>query len=109
MIPTLCYGRHNKVYVLELGGGIGGISQLAFSRGLSSGGNLYKRTFVDFRNKEVPDAVMHYLDVCFVKVVMLQPSCRKTGLPSYFNAKVNCDTWHAHHKGDLTHIKFCGE
>eukprot|EP00959_Pyramimonas_sp_CCMP1952_P115595 2416499-Pyramimonas_sp.AAC.1 len=52
---------------------------------------------------------MHYLDVCFVKVVILQPSCRTTGLPSYFNAKVNYDTWHEHHQEDLPHIKFCGK
>eukprot|EP00959_Pyramimonas_sp_CCMP1952_P133038 2781332-Pyramimonas_sp.AAC.1 len=52
---------------------------------------------------------MHYLDVCFVKVVMRKPSCRTTGLPSYFNAKVNCDIRHAHHIEDLPHIKFCGK
>eukprot|EP00959_Pyramimonas_sp_CCMP1952_P329628 6901440-Pyramimonas_sp.AAC.1 len=40
IIPTLCYGRHNMVDVLELCGGLVGISQLAFSRGLSPGGNL---------------------------------------------------------------------
>eukprot|EP00959_Pyramimonas_sp_CCMP1952_P424086 8883038-Pyramimonas_sp.AAC.1 len=73
--------------MLELCGGIGGVSQLAFSRGLSSGGNLDKRALVDPGNKEVQDAVMHYLDVCFVMVVILRPSCRATGLPSYFHAK----------------------
>eukprot|EP00959_Pyramimonas_sp_CCMP1952_P133752 2797046-Pyramimonas_sp.AAC.1 len=82
---------------------------LAFSRGLSSGGNLDKRAFVDLGNREVQDAVVHYLDVCFVKVVILQPDSRTTGLPSYFNAKVNYDTWRGHHKADLPHIKFCGK
>eukprot|EP00959_Pyramimonas_sp_CCMP1952_P095095 1988748-Pyramimonas_sp.AAC.1 len=77
------------------------ICQLAFSRGLSSGGNLDKRVCVDLGNKEAQDAVLHYLDVCFVKGVMLQPNCRTTGLPSYFNANVKCDTWHEHHRGDL--------
>eukprot|EP00959_Pyramimonas_sp_CCMP1952_P079010 1651760-Pyramimonas_sp.AAC.1 len=67
-------------------------------------GKLGKRTFVDLVNEEVQDAVMHYLDVCFVEVVMRQPSCRTTGLPSYFNAKVNCDTWYEHHNEDLPHI-----
>eukprot|EP00959_Pyramimonas_sp_CCMP1952_P445954 9336753-Pyramimonas_sp.AAC.1 len=67
-------------------GEIGGIS-LAFSRGMSSGRNLDKRIFVGLGNNEVQDAVMHYFDVCFVKVVILQPSCRTAGLPSYFNAK----------------------
>eukprot|EP00959_Pyramimonas_sp_CCMP1952_P158294 3310514-Pyramimonas_sp.AAC.1 len=66
IIPTLCYGRHNMVDALELCGSAGGISQSAFSRGLSSGGNLDKRSYVDLGNKEVKDAVMHYLDVRFV-------------------------------------------
>eukprot|EP00959_Pyramimonas_sp_CCMP1952_P342012 7164889-Pyramimonas_sp.AAC.1 len=95
--------------MLELCGGIGGISQLALSRGMSSGGNLDKRSFVDLGNKEVQDAVVHYLDACFFKVVMLQPSCRATGLPSYFKAKVNYDTWHEHHNEDLPRITFCGK
>eukprot|EP00959_Pyramimonas_sp_CCMP1952_P401978 8423275-Pyramimonas_sp.AAC.1 len=67
-----CAADDNKVDVLELCGGIGGISQLAFSRGLG------KRTFVDLGNQEVQDAVMYYLDVCFVKVVVPQPNCRTT-------------------------------
>eukprot|EP00959_Pyramimonas_sp_CCMP1952_P306654 6417631-Pyramimonas_sp.AAC.1 len=50
-------------------GGNGGISQLAFSRGSSSGGNLDRRSYVDVGNREVQDAVMHYLDVCFVNVL----------------------------------------
>eukprot|EP00959_Pyramimonas_sp_CCMP1952_P397768 8334513-Pyramimonas_sp.AAC.1 len=76
---------------------------------MSSGGNLDKRTFVDLGNKEVQDAAMHYLDVCFVKVVILQPSCRMTGLPSYFNPKVHCGTGHEHHKEGLSHTKYCGK
>eukprot|EP00959_Pyramimonas_sp_CCMP1952_P108906 2277276-Pyramimonas_sp.AAC.1 len=76
---------------------------------MSSGGNLDKRTFVDLGNMEVQVAVMHSLDVRFVKVVVLQPSCRTTGLPSYLDAKVNYDTWHEHHKEDLPHIKFSGK
>eukprot|EP00959_Pyramimonas_sp_CCMP1952_P305929 6401754-Pyramimonas_sp.AAC.1 len=42
IVTTLCYGRHDEVDMLEFGGGIGCISQQAFSRGLSSGGNLDK-------------------------------------------------------------------
>eukprot|EP00959_Pyramimonas_sp_CCMP1952_P381351 7990798-Pyramimonas_sp.AAC.1 len=95
--------------MLELCGGIGGISQLAFSRGVSSGGDLDTRAFVDLGEKEAQDAGMHSLDACFVKVVILQTSCRTTGLPSYFNAKVNYDTWHEHPKEDLPGIKLCGE
>ena len=84
--------------LLELCGGLGGISELAFKRGLSSGGNLGKRSYVDLGDRRVQDAVMHFIDVCFVKVVILQPNCRTTGLPSYFNAQVNYDTWYEHHK-----------
>eukprot|EP00959_Pyramimonas_sp_CCMP1952_P060418 1262058-Pyramimonas_sp.AAC.1 len=62
MLPTLCYGRHNKVDMLELRVGSGGISQLAFSRGLSSGGNLDKRSDVDLGNNDAQDAAMHYQD-----------------------------------------------
>eukprot|EP00959_Pyramimonas_sp_CCMP1952_P205696 4301586-Pyramimonas_sp.AAC.1 len=95
--------------MLELCGGSGGISQLAFSRGLSSRGTLDKRSDVDPGNKDVQDAVMHYRDVCFVNVVMQQPNCRTTGLPSYSNSQANFDALHEHHKEDLPHIKFCGK
>eukprot|EP00959_Pyramimonas_sp_CCMP1952_P401769 8418485-Pyramimonas_sp.AAC.1 len=84
------------------------MSHLAFSRGLSSGGNFDKRSYVDLGNKEVQDAVLHYLDVRYVNVVILQPNCRTTALPSYFNSMVNYDTWYEHHKEDLPHIKLCG-
>eukprot|EP00959_Pyramimonas_sp_CCMP1952_P023377 491573-Pyramimonas_sp.AAC.1 len=74
--------------MLELCGGNGGISQLAVCRGLSSGGSLGKRYYVDRGNKEVQNAVMRYLDVCFVTVIIMQLNCITTALPSYFNAKV---------------------
>eukprot|EP00959_Pyramimonas_sp_CCMP1952_P409897 8590554-Pyramimonas_sp.AAC.1 len=77
---------------MELCGGGGGISQLAFSRGVSPGGNLDKRSFVDLGNKGVQDAAMHYLGVCFVNIVRLQPNCRTTGLPSKCNSQVDYDT-----------------
>eukprot|EP00959_Pyramimonas_sp_CCMP1952_P281021 5874183-Pyramimonas_sp.AAC.1 len=47
IVATLCYGHNNCVDMLELRGGEGGISELAFSRGLSSGGNLDNATYVD--------------------------------------------------------------
>eukprot|EP00959_Pyramimonas_sp_CCMP1952_P180665 3777498-Pyramimonas_sp.AAC.1 len=100
--PSSHYLRGNLLNPTQIG--VGGISQLAFSRGLPSGGNLDKRPFVDLGNKDVQDAVMHELGVCFVKVVMLHPYRRTTGLPSYFNAKVNYNTWHDHHKEDLPRI-----
>eukprot|EP00959_Pyramimonas_sp_CCMP1952_P388589 8142425-Pyramimonas_sp.AAC.1 len=106
--PTLFYGRPNNVDMLELCGGSGGISQLAFSRGLSSGGNLDKRSFVKLGNKDVQGSVMHYLGVCFVNIVTPQTSRRTTGLPSYFKSHVNYGTCHANHEEDLPHIKFCG-
>eukprot|EP00959_Pyramimonas_sp_CCMP1952_P151338 3166531-Pyramimonas_sp.AAC.1 len=47
IVATLCYGHNDCVDMLELCGGEGGISKLAFSRSLSSGGNLDKTTCVD--------------------------------------------------------------
>ena len=108
IVPTLCYGRYNRVDMLELCGGAGGISQLAFKRKLSSGGNLDKRANVDLDDPKVQEAVVHDLHTCFVNVVILQPNCRTTGPPSYFSSQVNYDTWHAHNQEDLPHIKFCG-
>eukprot|EP00959_Pyramimonas_sp_CCMP1952_P102315 2140319-Pyramimonas_sp.AAC.1 len=52
---------------------------------------------------------MHYLDVSFVSIVILQPNSRTTGLPSYINAQVNSDTWYEQHKEDLPHIKIYGQ
>eukprot|EP00959_Pyramimonas_sp_CCMP1952_P368758 7724129-Pyramimonas_sp.AAC.1 len=56
IIPTVSYGRNNEVDMLELCGGNVGVSHVAFSRGLSPGGNFDKRSYVDFGNKEVQDA-----------------------------------------------------
>eukprot|EP00959_Pyramimonas_sp_CCMP1952_P056877 1187444-Pyramimonas_sp.AAC.1 len=56
IIPTVCHGRHNKVNMLELCGRSGGISQLALSHGLSSRGNLGKRSYVDLGSKDVQGA-----------------------------------------------------
>eukprot|EP00959_Pyramimonas_sp_CCMP1952_P180294 3770223-Pyramimonas_sp.AAC.1 len=48
IVATVCYGNNNCVDMLELRGGEGCMSKLAFSRGLSSGGNLDKTTCVDW-------------------------------------------------------------
>eukprot|EP00959_Pyramimonas_sp_CCMP1952_P156955 3282115-Pyramimonas_sp.AAC.1 len=40
---------------------------------------------------------------------MLQPSCRTTGAPSYYNYKGNRKTWEQHRKEDLPHITYCGK
>ena len=39
-VAYLCYGKHNSVDLLELCGGEERISQVAFRRGLVSGGSL---------------------------------------------------------------------
>eukprot|EP00959_Pyramimonas_sp_CCMP1952_P042947 898702-Pyramimonas_sp.AAC.1 len=83
--------------MLELCGGEGGISELAVSRGLSSGGNLDKTPCVDLGDPSVQRAVHHYFAVCDVLVAILQPNCRTTGPPSYCNYKVNYNTWEQHH------------
>eukprot|EP00959_Pyramimonas_sp_CCMP1952_P265134 5544185-Pyramimonas_sp.AAC.1 len=87
IVATLCYGHNSCVDMLELCGGEGGISELPFSRGLSSGGNFYKTTCVDLGDPSVQRAVGHYFAVCHVRVAMLQPSCLTTGPPSYYNYK----------------------
>eukprot|EP00959_Pyramimonas_sp_CCMP1952_P276608 5781924-Pyramimonas_sp.AAC.1 len=60
IVATLCYGHNNCADMLELCGGEGGISERAFSRGLSSGGNLDKTTYVDLGDPSVQRAVDHY-------------------------------------------------
>eukprot|EP00959_Pyramimonas_sp_CCMP1952_P153299 3207089-Pyramimonas_sp.AAC.1 len=60
IVATLCYGHNNCVDMLELCGGEGGISELAFPRGLSSGGNLDKTTCVDLGDPSAQRAVDHY-------------------------------------------------
>eukprot|EP00959_Pyramimonas_sp_CCMP1952_P194832 4074233-Pyramimonas_sp.AAC.1 len=84
--------------MLELCGGEGGISELAFPRGLSSGGNLDKTTCVDLRDPSAQRAIDHYFAACHVRVAMLQPSCRTIGPPSYYNYQANYNTWEQHHK-----------
>eukprot|EP00959_Pyramimonas_sp_CCMP1952_P431005 9026945-Pyramimonas_sp.AAC.1 len=52
---------------------------------------------------------MHYLDACFVNVVtLLYHNPTAIGLPAYFSSKVNYDTWHKFHRGDLPRVKLCG-
>ena len=47
IVATLCYGHDNCVDMLELCGGDGGMSEMAFARGQTSGGSHDKRTKVD--------------------------------------------------------------
>eukprot|EP00959_Pyramimonas_sp_CCMP1952_P025148 527646-Pyramimonas_sp.AAC.1 len=56
IVATLCYGHNNCVDMLELCGGESGISELALSRGLSSGGNLVKTACVDLGDPSVQRA-----------------------------------------------------
>ena len=67
-----------------------------------------KRADVDLGDPAVQRIVKHYLHNCHVLVLIVQPNCRTTGRPSYFNAQVNYTTWLKHHNEDLPHIKFCG-
>eukprot|EP00959_Pyramimonas_sp_CCMP1952_P286753 5996288-Pyramimonas_sp.AAC.1 len=66
-VTTLCYGNNNCVDMLELRGGEGGISKLAFSRGLSSGGNPDKTTCVDLGDPSVQRAVDQYFAACYAR------------------------------------------
>ena len=58
-VSSLCYGRHKHVDLIELCGGAGRISQVAFRRGLISGGNLDLFTVFDLRD---PSAQRPILD-----------------------------------------------
>ena len=53
IIPALCRGKHDKVDMFELRGGICGMSRLALRRDLSPGGNLDKIALVDLGDPEV--------------------------------------------------------
>ena len=106
-VSSLCYGKHNAVDLLELCGGAGRISQVAFTRGLESGGNLDITTGVDLGNPMAQKAILHYLDTCNVMVTVLQPNCRSTGPNSHYNSVMHYETWNRHHQQDLPHIKFC--
>ena len=104
----LCYGRNNRVDLIELCGGQGRISTVAFRRGLASGGNLDLVTGCDLGDPKVQEAVNHYLDTCYVLCAVLQPNCRSTGSFSHYNRVHNYNAWHKHHVEDLPHIRYCG-
>eukprot|EP00974_Lingulodinium_polyedra_P030745 2959555-Lingulodinium_polyedra.AAC.1 len=63
-VASLCYGYNKSVDLLELCGGAGRISQVAFCRGLVSGGNLDLRTNCDLGYPATQRAINHYLDTC---------------------------------------------
>ena len=88
-IVSLCDGKHSAVDLIELCGGSGRISQVAFRRHLESGGNLDLTTQCDLGTPATQKAINHYLEQCEVLVTVLQPNCWTVGRPSYFNAKVN--------------------
>ena len=82
---------------------------MAFTRGLSSAGNLDKvKTKVDLGCAKVQRVIEHFMETCYVLVAVLEMNCRSTGPRSYLNAQINPETWNEHHKTDLPHIKFCG-
>ena len=107
IVTSLCYGKNNYQDLIEFCGGEGGISELAFTRGLSSAGNLDKvKTKVDLGCPKVQRVIEHFMETCYVLVAVLEMNCRSTGPRSYMNAQLNPDTWYDHHKTDLPHIKF---
>ena len=67
IMPTLCYGANGCVDMLEFCGGEGGITKLAFKRGLTSGGNLDKRANDDLGDPSVQRVITHYLHNCHVE------------------------------------------
>ena len=107
-ISYLCYGKYNRVDLIELCGGQGRISTVAFRRGLESGENLDLVTGCDLGEPATQRAINHYLDTCDVLVEVLQPNCRTTGRNSYYNSIMHYDTWQRHHLQDLPHIQCCG-
>jgi len=108
-IAHLCYGKYNNVDLLELCGGAGRISQVAFRRGLRSGGNLDLVTGCDLGDPTTQKAINHYLRTCYVMVTILQPNCRSVGSFASYNAVANRPTWLKHHREDLPHLSYCGE
>eukprot|EP00959_Pyramimonas_sp_CCMP1952_P050980 1064786-Pyramimonas_sp.AAC.1 len=107
-MSTLCFGQLNGVDALELCGGIAGISQLAVKRRLSSGGKFDKRTGADLGYWKVQQSILRFLRICKVGLIILQPACRITGLPSYFNAMFKCNIWWKHNPEYSPHSIVCG-
>ena len=108
-VSQLCYGYNSQVDMLELCGNEGRISQVAFRRGLTSGGNLDLVSGCDLGDPTTQKAINHYLDTCYVMVVILQPNCRSVGSFAAYNEMMYHDTWSRHHKEDLPHLQYCGE
>ena len=73
VVASLCYGHYNSVDLLEVGGGRGILSKIAFQRGLSCGGNLDVTTGCNLRDPAQQEAVLHYITTCNVTIAILQP------------------------------------
>ncbi len=109
-VAQLCYGKYNTVDLLELCGGAGRISQVAFTRGLSSGGNIDLTTGCDLSLPETQRAINHYLKECNVLVVVLQPNCRTVGSFAPLNKVINPSAWRRHHQENIKYgISFLGK
>ena len=109
VIASLCYGKHNTADLRELCGGTAGISKAAFRRGLSFGGYLGLVTGCDRGHPEVQSAVIHYLDTCYMLVVIVQPNCRSVGKFANYNSVMHYDTAKEHREEDLPQIRFGGK
>lgn len=109
-VATLCYGRHSCVDLLELRGGEGRISQVAFRRGLESGGNLDLVAGCDLGDPATQRAINHYLDMC---VAYWSPSCSRTAAPPaethITTLFITTTRWSRHRQQDLPHTKYCGQ
>ena len=108
-VTYLCYGKNNRVDLVELCGGEGRISQVAFRRGLISGGNFDLVTGCDLGDPKTQKALIHYFNTCYVSVAILQPNCRTVGSFSPLNWIHAPETTRKQHQDDLPHLKFCGE
>ena len=94
--------------MLELLGGEGGTSELAFRRGLSSGGSLDKKTNANLDDPHTQRVLLHYLAARYACAVIIQPYCRSTGPRSHMNAAIKYTTWKQHREEELPRITFRG-
>ena len=94
--------------ICELCGGEGRTSQIAVRRRLKTGKNFDLVTGFDLGNPRHQQEVLQYVAANHVMIVVMAPSCRSTGAPSYLNAHIHYETWKATFEEDMPHIMFCG-
>ena len=97
------------VDILELCGGTGRISETAFRRGLTSGGNLDLTTGCDLGDPQTQRALMHYLDTNRVFFIIMSPNCRTISKLASVNKALHPDTVKQHQREDRPHLVFCAK